>query len=63
MPDKLEDPTPAKYRQQALLVALVLIVLGIIVLLIGKVVAGGVIALLGAVFGLGSQVIKSNPLE
>lgn len=63
MPDKLVDPSPSKFRQQAILVAIVLIILGIIVFFVASAVAGGVIALLGAVFGLGSQVAKDNPVE
>lgn len=63
MPDKLEDPTPSSFRQQAILVAIVLIVLGIIVFIFASAIAGGVIAVLGAVFGLGSQVVKENQLK
>ncbi len=63
MPDKLEDPTPSKFRQQAIIVAIVLILLGIIVFFFASAVTGGVIALLGAVFGLGSQVVKENPFN
>ena len=63
MPDKLEDTSPAKFRQQAILVAFVLIILGIIVLIFASAIAGAVIALLGAVFGLGSQVVKENPFN
>lgn len=58
MATKTVDPTPAKYAQQALFVAIVLIVIGIFVFLIASAIAGGVITLLGAVFGLGSQVAK-----
>ena len=58
MPTKTTDPTSAKYSQQALLVAIVLIVLGLGVFIFASVIAGGVIALLGAIFGLGSQVAK-----
>jgi hypothetical protein len=63
MPDKLEDPSPSKFRSQAILVAVVLIILGVIVFFIFSAIAGGVIALLGAVFGLGSQVAKNTPTE
>lgn len=63
MASKKEDPTSTKYRQQAILVAIVLIVLGIIVFFIFSAIAGGVIALLGAVLGLGGQVAKNNPVE
>lgn len=63
MPEVTEDPTPSKYRNQALLVAAVLIILGIVVFFVFSAIAGGVVALLGAVFGLGSQVIKNIPVE
>lgn len=63
MPDNLEDPSPSKFRQQAVLVAVVLIILGIIVLIFASAIAGGVIAILGAIFGLGSQVVKENPFN
>lgn len=61
MPEKtkdnvIENPTPAKFRKQFLIVAIVLIILGVIVFFIFSAIAGGVIALLGAVFGLGSKV-------
>ncbi|HSX24179.1 MAG TPA: hypothetical protein VLE74_03705 [Candidatus Saccharimonadales bacterium] len=63
MPDRLEDPSPSKFRSQAVMVAIVLIILGIIVFFIASAIAGGVIALLGAAFGIGSQVAKDNPVE
>lgn len=63
MPDKLEDPTPSRFNQQAIVVAVVLIIIGIVVFIIFSTIAGGVIALLGAIFGLGSQVAKNNSLK
>ena len=48
------DPAPSKFVQQALVVALVLIILGLLVFLFASVVAGGVIALLGIILGMGS---------
>ena len=63
MPDKITDPSPSKFRRQAILVAIVLIVLGIIVFFIFSAITGGIIAVLGAIFGLGSQVAKTTPLE
>jgi hypothetical protein len=59
----ITDPSPSKFNEQALLVALVLIALGILVFIFASVIAGGVIALLGAVFGLGSQVARAIPVE
>ena len=58
-----EDPSPNKFKRQAITVAIVLIVLGVIALIIGKVIVGGIIAVLGAVFGLGSQVVRDLPKE
>ncbi|HSX46515.1 MAG TPA: hypothetical protein VLF87_00795 [Patescibacteria group bacterium] len=57
------DPSPNKFRRQALVVAIVLIILGILVFIIASAIAGGVIALLGAIFGLGSQVARDLPVE
>lgn len=54
--DKVEDPNSAKFWRLFLISAIVLVVVGIIVLVIGRVVAGGIITLLGAVFGLGAKV-------
>ncbi len=57
---KTQDPTPTQYWKLILLSALVLVIVGIVVLLLGKVVVGGIIALLGAVFGLSARVTKQN---
>lgn len=56
MADVVQDPSPSKFRQQFVLVAIVLVVLGILFVIFANVIAGGVIALIGAVFGLSSQV-------
>lgn len=48
------DPSPSKFLQQAVVVAMVLIVLGILVFVFASVIAGGVIALLGIVLGMSS---------
>lgn len=53
---QLEDPTPSNFRKQALVVAIVLVILGVLVVLFASVVTGGIIAVLGGVFGLASQV-------
>lgn len=58
---KTEDPTPTNYRLLFLLSAIVIIIAGILIFIFASAVAGGIIALLGAVFGLGSQVIKNTP--
>lgn len=59
----LQDPSPSKFTRQAILVAIVLIVLGVLVLIFASAIVGGIIALLGAIFGLGSQVARDVPLE
>lgn len=61
--DKVEDPSPSKFWRLALIVAVVLVIVAIIVLIVGKLVVGGIIALLGAVFGLGLQVAKNNQVK
>ncbi len=60
---KTQEPSDAQYWKMILLSALALVVVGIIVLILGKVFVGGIIALLGAVFGLGAQVSKSNQVK
>ena len=60
--DKIEDPSTANFIKLAIIVAAVLLFVGIVVLLLGKLVVGGIIALLGAVFGVGSRVAKVNKL-
>lgn len=57
---KITDPSPSKFRSQALLVALVLILIGIGALIIGNIILGGVIALIGVIFGLGSRVAQDS---
>lgn len=61
--DKVEDPSPSKFWRLALIVAVVLVIIGVIVLIVGKLVVGGIITVLGAVFGLGTQVAKTSSLE
>jgi len=56
------NPKPARFLVPLIIVTVVLIIIGVIVLIAGKLVVGGLIALLGAVFGLSSQVGKSNKL-
>jgi hypothetical protein len=52
----LEDPTPSKFVQQAIIVAIVLIVLGLLVFIFASAITGGIIALLGVILGMGSSV-------
>lgn len=61
--NELQDPSPSKFKKQAIVVAIVLVVLGVIVIFVASAAAGGIIALLGAVFGLGAQVAKDNPIK
>lgn len=53
--DVIVDPEPSKFVRQALLVALVLIILGLLVFIFASAVAGGVLALLGVILGMGSS--------
>jgi hypothetical protein len=59
----LEEPSPSEFTKQAVIVAIVLITLGAVVFFFASAVAGGVIALLGAVFGLSAQVAKDLPVK
>ncbi len=52
--DVIVDPTPDTFVKQAIIVALVLMVLGLLVFIFASVVAGGVMVLLGIVLGTGS---------
>ena len=56
MAETKQDPSSDEFKVQSLLVAVVLIVLGIVFFFFASSIAGGIIALLGAVFGLSSQV-------
>lgn len=60
---KIEDPSPSSFRLGVVISAVVIIVLGILVLIFADVVVGFIIALLGAIFGLGSQVVRNLPAE
>jgi len=63
MPQKAVDPSPSQFWKQAVQVALVLTAIGVVVALLGKLIVGGIIVLLGAVFGLSSQVARNNKVE
>lgn len=52
--DVIVDPSPSSFVKQALIVALVLSILGLLVFIFASVVAGGVIVLLGIILGAGS---------
>lgn len=60
--DTVTDPNPKQLTKQFIVVAVVLVIIGIIVLILGKLAVGGIITLLGAVFGLGTKVAGSNKL-
>ncbi len=62
-PDKAENPSPTNFWRLFLIVAVVLVIVGIIVLILGQLVVGGIIAVLGAVFGLGAKVVGEFPVE
>ncbi len=59
----LEIPEPQKLSKQLLLIAVVLIVVGVFIVVFAKVAVGIVVFLIGAVFGIGSQVSKDNPIN
>ena len=52
----VRDPSPSSFKKQVLYSAIVILILGILVVIFANIFTGGIIALLGAVFGLGSQV-------
>ncbi len=56
---KLEDPSPAAFRFDILISAIVIVVTGILVLIFASVVAGAIITLIGAIFGIGGQVVRN----
>lgn len=62
MPE-FDIPPKPKLSQQLLMTAAVLIVVAIVVAVLAKLVVGLIIFLLGAVFAVGSQVTKDNPLD
>lgn len=55
-------PPPIHLEKQLIIAAIIIVVLGIVIILAGKLIIGGILALLGAVFGLGTQVSKNNKL-
>ena len=52
----VRDPSPSDFKKQVLYSAIVIIFVGVVVIIAASTFTGGIIALLGAVFGLGSQV-------
>ena len=52
----VRDPSPSDFKWQVLMSALAILVLAIFVIIFASVFTGGIIALLAAVFGLGSQI-------
>lgn len=60
---KIEDPNPSSFNKGVIISAVVIIALGILVLIFADVIVGFIIALLGAIFGLGSQVARDNSLK
>ncbi len=57
-----DQPKLSDYTGRILLLGVGLVILGIILLLLVKGIMGVIILVLGAVFGLGSQVAKINRL-
>ena len=60
---KFDIPPKENYSKQLLMSAAVLILVAIVVAIFTKVIVGFVIFLLGAIAGIGSQVIRDNPLD
>lgn len=57
-----KQPKLSEYTERILVVGIGLVIIGIVVLLLVKGVVGIIILILGAVFGLGSQVANSSKL-
>lgn len=55
-----EDPSPSEFRKQFVIVAIVLIVIGIAVFFLVSAAVGGVIALIGSIFGIGSRYVSTE---
>ncbi len=62
-PDKVEDPNPMQFWKLFFIVAAVLVLIGTIVLIFGRLIVGLIIGLLGAAFGVGGQVSKNKNLQ
>ena len=56
------DPGPPRLIAPLIIVASALVIIALVVLFLGKLILAGLIALLGAVFGVGAQVSKSSKL-
>lgn len=65
MTDQEKQP-PVKvkipFARQLLIAAIVVIIAAIVILIVGKVLFGGLLALFGAVLGVGSQVSRDTKL-
>ena len=59
----VDIPEPQKLSKQLILIAVVLAVVGALIVVFAKVAVGIVVFLIGAAFGIGSQVTKDNPLN
>ncbi len=51
------------YAQQAIMVAVGLVILGVVLAILTKFIIGAIVTLLGLVFGIGNRVTQDNPLE
>ncbi len=56
-------PFKQNYRKELLMTAIFLIVIGVVVAFLAKLVVGGIIFLLGVVFGAGTQLGRNDSLE
>lgn len=60
---KFDIPPKEDERKQLVASVVVLLIVAVVVAILAKVFVGIVVFLLGAAFGVGTQVIKSDPLD
>ena len=56
-------PPPAKLGLPSLITLIAFVVIGAVLIIFGKVVIAGIVALFGAVFGLSAQVSQNNKFK
>lgn len=60
---KFDIPPKEDERKQLVASVVVLLIVTTVLIILGKMIAGLVIFLLGAAFGVGAKVISTNPLD
>ena len=60
---KFTIPPKENFTAQTLASIIVLIIVVVVVAILGKLLVAGIIFLLGVIFGIGSQVVNTEPLD